>query len=217
MKIKELTLFTNNLERQIDFYATVLELPIVNSTPESCSFKIGQSTLVFQYKRDVAPSHFAFNIPSNKENEALKWLKERVEIIPFDEHEIIDFSNWNAKAIYFYDADKNIVEFIARKNLNSNSNLKFSSKSILNISEMGLVTNEIQETFYKLNKIQNIEVFSGDFERFCALGDDNGLFILVNNNLKKWFPTGDFIQQSNFKMKGDFNFEYTNGEIIEIT
>jgi len=136
--------------------------------------------------------------------------------LSFDEKEIIDFSNWNAKAIYFYDLDKNIVEFIARKSLRLNSSSKFSSNSILNISEIGLVTNEIQNTFHRLNKIQNIEVFSGDFERFCALGDDNGLFIMVNDNLKKWFPTGDLIQQSDFKMKGDFNFEYTNGEIIEI-
>lgn len=50
MKIEELTLFTNNLEQQVNFYSAILELPIINSTPESCSFKIGQSTLVFQYK-----------------------------------------------------------------------------------------------------------------------------------------------------------------------
>jgi len=216
MKINELIIFTNNLDQQIDFYSTILELPIVNSTPESTSIKIGDSILTLQYKRNAVPYHFAFNIPSNKEKEALYWLKERVDILSFDEKEIIDFSNWNAKAIYFYDLDKNIVEFIARKSLRLNSSSKFSSNSILNISEIGLVTNEIQNTFHRLNKIQNIEVFSGDFERFCALGDDNGLFIMVNDNLKKWFPTGDLIQQSDFKMKGDFNFEYTNGEIIEI-
>jgi len=216
MKIKELILFTNNLDQQIDFYSTILELPIVNSTPESTSIKIGESILTFQYKRNAVPYHFAFNIPSNKEKQALYWLKERVDFLTFDEKEIIDFSNWNAKAIYFYDFDKNIVEFISRKNLNINSDLKFSFKSILNISEMGLVTNEIKNTFNKLNKIENIQVYSGDFERFCALGDDEGLFILINNNLKKWFPSGDLIQQSDFKMKGDFNFEYINGEIIEI-
>jgi len=55
------------------------------------------------------------------------------------------------------------------------------------------------------------------FDRFCAVGDENGLFIVVNNELKKWFPTGDLIEQSDFKIRGDFNFNYTNGEIIEIT
>lgn len=217
MKIKELILFTNNLDRQIDFYTTILEFPIVNSTPESTSFKMGDSILTLQYRRNTVPYHFAINIPSFKEVEALYWLKERVDILQFDEKEIIDFSNWNAKAIYFYDLDKNIVEFIARKNLDYKSDFKFSTKSVLNISEIGLVSNQIHKTFHKLNELGFIEVYSGDFDRFCAVGDDNGLFILVNNKLKKWFPTGDLIQQSDFKIRGDFNFDYTNGEIIEIT
>jgi len=217
MKIEELILFTNNLELQVDFYATVLEFQIINSTPESCSFKIGQSTLVFKYKREAIPYHFAFNIPSNKEDEALKWLKERVEILPFDENEIIDFSSWNAKSIYFYDADKNIVEFIARKNLNINFTDKFSSKSILNISEIGVVTTQIQALFKRLNQIREIDVFSGNFDRFCAVGDENGLFIMVHKQLKKWFPAGDKIYDSDFIIKGDYNFEFKNGKIIEIT
>jgi len=217
MKINELIIFTNNLDQQIDFYSTILELPVVNSTPESTSLKIGDSILTLQYRRNAVPYHFAFNIPSNLENKALYWLKERVDILSFDEKEIIDFSNWNAKAIYFYDLDKNIVEFIARKNLNINSDSKFSFKSVLSISEIGLVSNQIHKTFQKLNELASIEVFSGDFNRFCAVGDDNGLFILVNNKLKKWFPTGDLIEQSDFKIRGDFNFDYTNGEIIEIT
>jgi len=217
MKIEELILFTNNLELQVDFYATVLEFQIINSTPESCSFKIGQSTLVFKYKREAIPYHFAFNIPSNKEDEALKWLKERVEILPFDENEIIDFSSWNAKSIYFYDADKNIVEFIARKNLNINFTDKFSSKSILNISEIGVVTTQIQALFKRLNQIREIDVFSGNFDRFCAVGDENGLFIMVHKQLKKWFRAGDKIYDSDFIIKGDYNFEFKNGKIIEIT
>ncbi len=217
MKINELTIFTNNLEQQVNFYSDILEFSIENSTPESCAFNIGESTLICKYKRDVAPCHFAFNIPSNKEIEALKWLKERVGILPFDDNEIIDFTSWNAKAIYFYDADSNIIEFIARKNLNLNSDKEFSSKSVLNISEIGVVTTDIEGTFNKLKAMNQIEVFSGDFERFCALGDDKGLFILVNDKLKKWFPTGDEILQSDFKIKGDYNFEYTNGKIMEIT
>lgn len=217
MKVDELKIFTNNLDKQIDFYATILELPVVNSTPEKTSFKIGDSILALQYSKDVFPSHFAFNIPSEKENQALYWLKERVDILTFDEKEIIDFSNWNAKAIYFYDLDKNIVEFISRRNLDITSDDKFTSKSILNISEVAMVSNQIQQTFQKLNKLKSIEVYSGDFDRFCAAGDENGLFIIVNNELKKWFPTGDLIEQSDFEIRGDFNFNYTNGEIIEIT
>ena len=217
MKINELILFTNNLDKQIDFYSIILGFQILNSTPESCSFKVGDSILIFKYRKDVVPYHFAINIPSNKEIEALNWLKERVAVLSFDGNEIIDFSNWNAKAIYFYDIDKNIVEFISRKNLNLNSSLKFPTKLSINISEIGIVTDNIEETYDSLIKINKISVFSGDFDRFCAVGDDQGLFIIVNNKFKKWFPTGDLIEQSDFSIKGDFNFKYTNGKIIEVS
>ncbi|SDX16443.1 hypothetical protein SAMN05444411_103244 [Lutibacter oricola] len=216
MKIKELIIYTSKLNLQIDFYTTVLELPITISTPESTSFKIGESILTLKYRKNTTPYHFALNIPSNKEKEALYWLKERVDILGFDTKEIIDFSSWNAKAIYFYDLDNNIVEFIARKNLNINSEEKFTAKSILNISEVGIASTNIESTFNKVNLIDNIEVYSGDFIKFCALGNENGLFILSNNKLRKWFPTGDQIYQSDFVVKGDFNFEFKNGEIIEI-
>ncbi|WP_111708037.1 VOC family protein [Lutibacter citreus] len=216
MKIKEFIIFTNNLDNQIDFYATILELPILISTPEFTSFKIGESILTFKFKRNATPYHFAFNIPSDKEKEALYWLKERVDILSFDTNEIIDFSSWNAKAIYFYDLDNNIVEFIARKNLNQNSAEKFSSKSIINISEIGLASNKIEFIFNKLNTLNKVAIYKGDFEQFCAVGDENGLFIIVNNELRKWFPNGDEISQSDFIIKGDFNFEFKKGEIIEI-
>ena len=138
MKIKELTLFTQNLNTQIDFYSNVLEFEIIACDKVSCSFKMGSSILTFKAQENSKPYHFAFNIPSNKENEVSIWLKERVSLLPHQGEEIIDFESWNAKAMYFYDLDMNIVEFIARKNLNINSNSAFSSKSILNISEMAL-------------------------------------------------------------------------------
>ncbi|SNR63686.1 hypothetical protein SAMN06265371_107136 [Lutibacter agarilyticus] len=216
MKIKELILFTNKLDQQIDFYTTVLEFPVEISTPEYTSFKVGESILTFKYRKDVTPYHFALNIPSNKEKEALYWLKERVDILSFDNQEIIDFSNWNAKAIYFYDLDNNIVEFISRKNMNLDSEQKFSSKVVNNISEIGMYSNNIKNTFQKLNSLNKIEVYSGDMEQFCAVGDEKGLFIIANADLRKWFPTGDVIHQSDFIVKGDFNFEFKKGEIIEI-
>ena len=216
MKIKELILYTNKLDLQIDFYTTILEFPIEISTPEYTSFKIGASILTLKYRKDVSPYHFALNIPSNKEKEALYWLKERVDILGFDNQEIIDFKSWNAKAIYFYDLENNIIEFISRKNMNLNSNQKFSSKEVFNISEIGMASSNIESTFKKLNTIKKINVYSGDIEQFCAVGNENGLFIVVNNNLRKWFPTGDKIEQSDFIVKGDFNFEFKKGEIIEI-
>ncbi|MFK5878788.1 MAG: VOC family protein [Flavobacteriaceae bacterium] len=216
MKIKELTLFTSNLDAQIEFYSKVLDFETVFQNSYSCTFKTGKSLLTFVKSKKSISYHFAFNIPSNKENEASIWLKERVSLLPHKGEELINFESWNAKALYFYDADKNIVEFIARKNLNINSNNSFSPKSLLNISEIALASTNIKETVGVLNSINPIKKYSGDFERFCALGDEEGLFILANPTLKKWFPTDDEVEQSDFKIKGDFNFEFINGKFIEL-
>lgn len=216
MKIQELIIYTSNLEEQVDFYTTVLEFPLIKKTASTCSFEIGESILTFEYQKTSKAYHFAFNIPSNKIEEAYQWLKTRLDLLPFENKEIIDFAYWNAKALYFYDKDNNIVEFISRKDLNSNSEVIFSSKSVLNISEIAIATSNIENIFKELHKLRAIEIYDGSFKRFCALGNEDGLFILVNKDLKKWFPTDDVIFESNFIAKGDYNFEYRDGKIIEL-
>ena len=217
MKIKELIIYTDKLNEQLDFYVHVLELQLLNRTSHSGSLKIGSSILTFKFHENVAPYHFAFNIPSNTEEDALNWLKKRLQILTFEDNEIIDFQTWNARSIYFYDKDINIVEFISRKNLKIYNNERFSSGSILNISEVGLATTQIEKTYRELNRIQKIDVFDGNFERFCAVGDEVGMFILVNHNIKNWFPTDDEVFVSDFRITGDYNFEFVNGRINEIT
>ncbi len=217
MKIEELIIYTNNLDEQLDFYVHVLELQLLKRTSQSGSLKIGSSILTFKFKEFIQPYHFAFNIPSNGVEDALNWLKDRVGILRFEGKEIANFESWNAKAFYFYDKDFNIVEFISRKNIKAYNEDKFSSSSILNLSEIGLVTTELEKTYRKLDRIQKIDVFDGNFERFCAVGNDEGMFILVNPMKKKWFPTDDEAYVSDFRIKGDFNFEFVNGEINEIT
>ena len=217
MIIKEITLFTNNIENQKQFYQNVLDLELVYNSEEKISFNAQRSVLTFEYKKEAKPSHIAFNIYSNKIEEALSWLKKRVAILPDGENLISDFKSWNAKAVYFYDADKNIVEFIARKNLGLVSSSFFSPKSILSISEMAIATTNIEAVYNTINNMKPISVFDGDFSRFCALGNDQGLFILINKSVKKWHPTQEDAYASDFIIRGDYNFSFINGEIKELS
>lgn len=190
MKIKNLQLFTSRLTEQITFYEEVLEMKV--TIIESGFFvMIGDSMLSFIEGEDFPYYHFAINIPANKIDDALVWLKKRVEVIKMDNKEIVDFPNWNAESIYFYDKDHNIIEFIARKNLKTETADPFSSESFLCISEAGLPVNNVKSFVQILTNQFDLYVFDGDLERFCAVGSETGLFIVVNYLQKKWIPNMD--------------------------
>mgnify|MGYP000748929546 CR=1 FL=1 len=214
MKIKELELYTSNLEVQTAFYSKTLELKIVEKTEKSVAFQIGTSILKLTYRETVTPYHYAINIPANQEKEALEWLKNRLEVLKDGDSEIQYFDFWDANAIYFYDKDNNIGEFIARKKLKNDTDKAFDKNSLLEISEIGLPTTDIQREYDILNKAMGIPIHSGSFDRFCSIGDENGLFIIINKDLKKdWYPTKDAPYSSNFSIqleeKGcDYKFEY---------
>ncbi len=199
MRIEELKIYTQKLEEQTEFYKNVLGLKLLGKSHDQVTFKMGESILKITYSATAQPYHFAINIPSNKELESLEWLKQRLDILKDGDSEIVDFVSWNAKAIYFYDADQNIVELIARKNLNNTSNVVFDQDSFLGISEIGVPTTNIEDKFTQLNTKCELEIFDGSFERFCAIGDENGLFISINKEIKKWFPTNELAYSSNFE------------------
>ena len=103
---------------------------------------------------------------------------------------ITNFEAWNANAVYFYDNNGNLLEFISRHDLENASTENFSSKSILNISEIGIVTENPLELGNRLIEKHTLEFFSknNNIEVFSALGDDEGLLIIVKPN-RNWYPT----------------------------
>lgn len=142
MNIIEIALQTDNLAETVKFYAEVLELRLISHDLWSVSFAAGKSILRFIQSDKLNPNyHFAFTIPKNKLDESISWITEKVDLIENPENGIVaNFEGWNAKAIYFYDNNGNILEFIARFDLDNNSEEPFSSSSILSISEIGMVT-----------------------------------------------------------------------------
>jgi len=200
MNFSEITLYSSQLQAQKAFYTELLEFPLLVETPDSFSIQTGYTIIRFVKRADARPYHFAFNIPSWQEEEALEWLKARVQILPSEEEEIIDFINWNAKAIYFYDADHNIVEFIARRNLNIPSVTPFGEDAILEVSEIGIPVESIERAYLFLNTQFQIPIFYGSMETFCAMGGEQGLFIAIDKNKRKWFPKGDQAYSANFEI-----------------
>jgi catechol-2,3-dioxygenase len=192
MKLQHIQIQTNNIQETTSFYQDILELPIIEKTTDSVTIQAGNSTLKFienpQFK---SIHHFAFNIPENKLDEAIDWCKSKVDLIFIEDQKVItNFENWNANAVYFYDNNGNLLEFIARHDLNNAQTEAFSSKSILNISEIGIVNENPLELGKQLIVKHGLEFFSknANSEFFAAVGDDEGLLILVHPK-RNWYPT----------------------------
>ena len=80
--------------------------------------------------------------------------------------------------------------------------IPFDGSSICSISEMGLVADNATLLCKQLMNDYNLNYFSkqASQEDFIALGDDNGLFIIVSEK-RKWYPTGQLSGQYDSTIK----------------
>lgn len=193
MLIKKLILLTNNIKKTKQFYSDLMELPVLEETSEKISFRIGSSILVFQLTEKYSTPfyHVAFSIPNNKLLEALNWVSKRTSILPYSENEVIaNFVGWNAKAFYFHDSQENILEFITHFDLNTQEKNNFSSASVQNISEIGVVADDVSATCKEIIEQHHIPHFSKGplLKDFAVMGDTHGLLI-VSKTHRGWLPT----------------------------
>lgn len=202
MLIREVKICCNDLDRTETFYAETFELKLLRKNGSEISFSAGTSILTFSKNLSINRPvyHFAFNIPHNQISECLEWLKPKAEIIPVEEQEIADFTNWNAHSIYTYDNNRNIVEWIARHDLNNESTKPFSGSSAECISEIGWVSDNVPEAAKQISSTYGVPVYAKQppQAKFTALGDDQGLLILSEIG-RNWYPTS--IAANRFPLK----------------
>lgn len=189
-----------------------MELPGGLSGMNELAIKIGSTELVFQQATTADPFyHFAINIPSNKIEDARNWLKKRVALIWMKQYnsDIAEFTHWRARSLYFFDPAGNILELIARFDLDTRTSNPFSSGEFLSISEAGMVfpENDFDKKTTDLLSQYALPYFAKQppLPQFRAIGDDEGLFIAVPEN-RNWFPTskpaGVFPMNIRFEEKG---------------
>ncbi len=180
----------SNLSLQGGFYEKILELPTKRSSA-GLEVKAGKTALLFiQAPTDFEGAyHFSFNIPDNQFHAAKSWISERIPLL-HEESGKQEFHSegWNSDSVYFKDAAGNVLEFIARHNLKNAVEGDFDSKQILNISEIGLPSEDVIGFANELSTRLGLPVFRQEpNETFTPLGDDDGLFILPIQN-RIWIP-----------------------------
>jgi catechol-2,3-dioxygenase len=192
MNITYIELPARDFVAQRDFYSQVLELPVELST-KRLEVKAGKTTLAFtQTEADFDGAyHFAFNIPQNQFHAAKVWMSERLPLLRNETgQDEYDFTNWNAQAFYFKDAGGNILEFIARHELQNAVKAPFDSRQILQVSEIGLPSEDVVTFANQLCSQLGLRLFrtSQPDKGFTPIGDDHGLFILPEVG-RLWLPT----------------------------
>lgn len=145
MRITEATLYTNRLDEMKRFYVEKLGLSVVDEDSTRFQIELGEDTLIFQetITEQERQYHFAINIPANRFKEAKEWIMSRVPLLTADGEDEIYFEGIDASSLYFYDADENVIELIARHSINPESNIEsFSSNEFLGIGEMSLTVED---------------------------------------------------------------------------
>jgi catechol-2,3-dioxygenase len=170
----------------------VLGLPLLGQTPgQNLTFQVGDSRLIFsQAPQDWrGVYHFAINVPEEQFYAAKDWISSKTGLLKdgsgADE---FHFASWNAHALYFSDPAGNIVELIARHDLDHNQPGDFSPEFLLNISEIGLASDDVAQTCQSMQAELGWSVYrDSQSDDFVALGDPHGLLILVRRG-RVWYP-----------------------------
>ncbi|NOT03389.1 MAG: hypothetical protein HOP27_02195 [Anaerolineales bacterium] len=187
MKITRLELQTTDLKEQALFYGETLELDTRIIAGNQVLIRAGATELAFTQAGEGqhCQYHFAFNIPENQFEIAKKWLAMRAEILADkDGGTILHSKSWNSDSLYFKDVSGNILELIARYEL-QNTSAKFE---ILSISEIGLATDDVPLLVNMLNEKSGLLPYKNESsDTFTAVGDADGLFIVVKQG-RIWYP-----------------------------
>jgi len=192
MKIEKVTIFSSHIEKQYQFYCDQLKFSCIEKNENFLSIKTGNSILQIQKTLEDVKSgyHLAFNIEPSLFLEAAAYLQlQHIQLLENENKILIDFPHWNARSIYFRDAEQNILEYIARYNLPHHQyDRLFNPKDVLAISEIGVPVNDPKEFISAIKSNTAVEIWKSYGQSFNAVGDEEGLLIVVPEK-HKWFPT----------------------------
>ena len=172
------------------FYTVGLGLPLITEQADQFMIRAGETTIRFvQVKQDGAAPfyHFAFNIPENKIVKAREWQLRRTELSATPTHmidekfpkDIRHFQNWNAHSIFFWDPAGNLVEYIARHDLENRADGDFTSKDLLCASEIAFIVDDADDIADELKSSFSLNQYRGGDANFRAIGDENGLLLVI--------------------------------------
>lgn len=189
MKFAEIRLRAARTDALAEFYAGRLGLRLIEHASQQLCLQAGRSTLTFVQGDVTAPYHFAFNISPDRFAEAKAWLGARCPLVRGEDGaDAFHFADWQADALYCYDPAGNLVELIARHALPDRHTGPFDASALLNVSEIGVVTDDVRATALHACEALGAPIYRSQLnDAFVPVGDEEGLLIIVARG-RRWFP-----------------------------
>ncbi len=181
MHLLDVELYTSDRVATRFFYAHSLGLPLLTDTPDRLTFQVGWTRLTFRVvAHSPAPLHLAFNVPVGAVASCPALLPVRFLDTHAPGYSIAEFPGWQARARYFFDPNGNLLECIERRGADAATQGTGPENLFQCVSEVGIATEDVGFTTSQLARRFDLAPFIRSIPQpdFCAVGDDNGLFIL---------------------------------------
>ncbi len=171
------------------FYHGMLGLRVTHEREDRVTFACGATRVTFAR---IPPDggepfyHFAFDIPESKIRQARAWQLERTGLLPvFPQlrdpaypNDVVHFRNWNAHSVFFLDPAGNVVEYIARHDLDNATDGPFTPRDILYASEIAFVADDVPAMAASIKKTLGLDSYRPGSDAFHAVGDETGLLLV---------------------------------------
>ncbi|MEM9553307.1 MAG: hypothetical protein AAGC60_03550 [Acidobacteriota bacterium] len=192
------------LDAMATFYGRDLGLEVLRAEPDRLTIAGGRTRITFVADRWTEPPfyHFAFNIPEHKILAARNWQRRRTPLIPGYEtlrdpelpDDIVDYRNWNAHSIFFWDPAGNCVEYIARHDLPADESWgpadAFGPDDILYASEIAFIVDDVASFAGRVESTFGLMQYRRASDVFHASGDERGLVLTMRRGRNLGFAEG---------------------------
>jgi catechol-2,3-dioxygenase len=187
MIFEEVKLYTARLEDIKPFYVDTLGLELLEESEHTFTIRVGLTKMIFaESGTEQEPFyHVAWMIPKNRFEDAKAWAAARVRLSVYEGKDETYSTSWNSHSLYFEDPVGNILELIAHHTVHNESDRPFSEKDLLQVCEVGLVTEDVLSTVDELEQM-GLKRWGEASDTFAPVGDVNGLFIVVKKE-RVWF------------------------------
>jgi catechol-2,3-dioxygenase len=210
-QIVELNLRARRLEQNRFFWETLMGFTVIDSpSVGQYTLQVGNTKLTFR-QSNLPPNleatffpqyHFTISIPSNQVEACLEWVLKQKAFSPNTNEEVTipiwnDYLNgaeiirrnlYNSQSVFIQDPAGNVVELLARHDMNNTASGEFNTGMFIGISEVGIVTRDVRKTAALLKETFGVDEVLGSSNSFKPIGGATGLLKLIVPG-KPWIPT----------------------------